>query len=207
LALGVGFVVIRALVSDRLRRRDDVAHALGAPVRLSVGAVRVGGLLGRRGLAAAESDGIRRIVAHLRGAVRRSSKRPAALAVVAVDWADVAALSLVSLAVSVAAEGKRVVLADLCGSAPAAALVGVKERGVVRGVTVKGAQLVVAVPGRDSVAPVGPFRGSSAVGGQRPSRELVAACESADLPSPWRGWILRPAAITWRPGRPMPWSW
>jgi hypothetical protein len=208
LVLGVGFVVVRALVSDRLRRRDDVAHALGAPVRLSVGAVRVGGLLGRRGLAAAEGGEVRRIVAHLRGVVPLRSKRVAALAVVAVDRADVAALSLVSLAVSVAAEGKRVVLADLCGSAPAAALVGVKERGVVRGVTVKGAQLVVAVPGSDSVVPVGPFRrgpaagqrpsrelpGGSDDGGtagsprrgslpgwQRPSRELVAACESADL--------------------------
>ena len=31
---------IRALVSDRLRRRDDVAQALGAPVKLSVGTVR-----------------------------------------------------------------------------------------------------------------------------------------------------------------------
>ena len=40
LVLGVGIVVVRALVSDRLRRRDDVAQALGAPVTLSVGAVR-----------------------------------------------------------------------------------------------------------------------------------------------------------------------
>ena len=180
LVLGMAFVVVRELVSDRLRRRDDVAHALGAPVRLSVGAVRVGGLLGRRGLAAAESGEVRRIVAHLRGVVPLSSERAAALAVVAVDWADVAALSVVSLAVSVAAEGKRVVLADLCGSAPAAALVGVKKPGV-RGVTVKGAQLVVAVPARDGVAPVGPLRRGPAAGLQRPSRELAAACESADL--------------------------
>ena len=139
-----------------------------------------GGLLGRRGLAAAESGEVRRIVAHLRGVVPLSSERAAALAVVAVDWADVAALSVVSLAVSVAAEGKRVVLADLCGSAPAAALVGVKKPGV-RGVTVKGAQLVVAVPARDGVAPVGPLRRGPAAGLQRPSRELAAACESADL--------------------------
>ena len=40
LALGMGIVVVRALVSDRLRRRDDIAQALGAPVKLSVGAVR-----------------------------------------------------------------------------------------------------------------------------------------------------------------------
>ena len=41
LVLGMGIVVVRALVSDRLRRRDDVAQALGAPVKLSVGAVRL----------------------------------------------------------------------------------------------------------------------------------------------------------------------
>jgi capsular polysaccharide biosynthesis protein len=35
-ALGVGFVLFRALTSDRLRRREDVAVALRAPVRFSV---------------------------------------------------------------------------------------------------------------------------------------------------------------------------
>jgi capsular polysaccharide biosynthesis protein len=34
--LGVGLVLFRALVSDRLRRRQDVGIALGAPVRFSV---------------------------------------------------------------------------------------------------------------------------------------------------------------------------
>ena len=36
LALGLAIVVVRALVSDRLRRRDDIAYALDAPVKLSV---------------------------------------------------------------------------------------------------------------------------------------------------------------------------
>ncbi|MGN6752857.1 MAG: hypothetical protein ACTHJJ_09920 [Intrasporangium sp.] len=35
-ALGIGFVLFRALVSDRLRRRQDVSLALAAPVRFSV---------------------------------------------------------------------------------------------------------------------------------------------------------------------------
>lgn len=35
-ALGIGFVLFRALTSDRLRRRQDVALALGVPVRFSV---------------------------------------------------------------------------------------------------------------------------------------------------------------------------
>ena len=38
-ALGMGIVLLRALTSDRLRRRQEVALALGAPVRLSVGHV------------------------------------------------------------------------------------------------------------------------------------------------------------------------
>ncbi len=40
LALGLGVVIIGAVTSNRLRRRDDVAQALGAPVKLSVGKVR-----------------------------------------------------------------------------------------------------------------------------------------------------------------------
>ncbi|HXW87615.1 MAG TPA: hypothetical protein VEJ42_05095, partial [Streptosporangiaceae bacterium] len=42
LVVGVGLVLVEALVSDRLRRRDDVARALAAPVELSVGRVRAG---------------------------------------------------------------------------------------------------------------------------------------------------------------------
>jgi capsular polysaccharide biosynthesis protein len=35
LVVGLGIVIVGALASDRLRRRDDIARALGAPVRLS----------------------------------------------------------------------------------------------------------------------------------------------------------------------------
>ena len=41
LALGLGIVIVHAIVSGRLRRRDDVTHALGAPVKLSVGPVKL----------------------------------------------------------------------------------------------------------------------------------------------------------------------
>lgn len=40
LAIGLGIVIVRELISDRLRRRDDIAAALGGPVRLSVGRLR-----------------------------------------------------------------------------------------------------------------------------------------------------------------------
>ncbi|WP_270886158.1 hypothetical protein [Pedococcus sp. 5OH_020] len=44
-ALGVGYVLFRALTTDRLRRRQDIALALGVPVRFSV---RSRGPVGRR---------------------------------------------------------------------------------------------------------------------------------------------------------------
>ena len=76
LFLGMAIVVISALVSDRLRRRDDVAQALGAPVRLSVGAVRRRRWLPARGGSAAQDADVQRIAAHLRHAVPRKL-RPA----------------------------------------------------------------------------------------------------------------------------------
>jgi capsular polysaccharide biosynthesis protein len=175
LALGIGFVIVRALVSDRLRRRDDVARALGAPIGLSVGPVR---LRGRAGLAAAGSDEVRRIVGHLRAVKPADDGQVAALAVVAVDDTGVAALSVTALAASYAQEGKRVVLADLCRDTPAARLLGTGDPGV-HAVDVDGSRLVVVVPEADSVAPAGPL--AALPGWERPSQELVAASRSADV--------------------------
>jgi len=182
LALGLGIVIVRALVSDRLRRRDDVAHALGAPVDLSVSSVHVGRWLpGRRGLAAARCHDMQRIVAHLRDAVPKSSRGAAALAVVPADNAQVAALSLVSLAVSCAQEGKQVVVADLSRGARAARLLGAGNPGV-GAVRVNGVHLVVAVPDRDDVLPVGPLHRTSPQAQPGPASEaLAAAYASADL--------------------------
>jgi len=181
LALGLGIVIVRALVSDRLRRRDDVAYALGAPVMLSVGTVRLNRWLpGRRGLAAARGRDIRRIVAHLRTVVSTSSRR-ATLAVVPLDNPRVAALSLTSLAVSCAHEGKQVVLADLVSGAPAARLVGAGKPGI-RPVRVDGDHLVVAVPGRNNVVPVGPLQQISPLAQPaKASETLAAAHASAEL--------------------------
>ena len=123
---------------------------------------------------------MRRIVAYLRRAVPAGSG-DAALAAVCVDNARAVALPLVSLAVSCAREGQRVVVADLSGGTPAARLLGVRKPGVHE-VCVRGVRLVVAVPGRDDVVPVGPaarrLAGRPArVGHRGPDR----ACDSADL--------------------------
>ncbi len=175
LVLGLGFVVVGALMSDRLRRRDDVAHVLGAPVKLSVGRVR----LGRRyGLATTQGMNVKRIVAYLNSAVQARRDGPASLAVVAVDDMHVPALCLASLAVSWAQQGLRVMVADLCEGGPAAWLLGVTGPGV-QTTSVHGAQLVVAVPEPDDVAPVGPLH--SRPGRRRATEPLAAACASADL--------------------------
>jgi hypothetical protein len=150
-------VLIRALTSDRLRQRDDVAQALGAPVKLSVGQLRPNRrLVGRHGLAAARNPDVWRIAAYLDRVVP-SRPRRAALAVVPVDDPWAAALSVVSLAASRAQQGELVVLADLASGAPAARLLGCHERGVS---VVSGYdnRLVLAVPeGDDVLLPVGPL--------------------------------------------------
>ena len=63
LVIGLLIVAIGAILSDRLRRRDDVAAALGAPVRVSVAS---GGKRSRK--ANREAD-LKRVAAHLGAAV------------------------------------------------------------------------------------------------------------------------------------------
>jgi capsular polysaccharide biosynthesis protein len=181
LALGAGLVVIRAIVSDRLRRRDDVADVLGIPVRLSVGALSSRRwrpeLPGRANVRRREAQ---RLGAYLRNAVPRDATSPAALAIVAVDNAAEVAPSLVALARSYAREGKTVILADMSPGAPAARLLGVKGPGV-HDVASQDVKLTVAVGARDDIAPVGPLRrGSQAPQLAQPSPELVTAAKSAD---------------------------
>jgi capsular polysaccharide biosynthesis protein len=181
LAVGLGIVIVTAIVSNRLRRRDDVARTLGAPVRLSV---RKGSLrprrLRRQGLAAAQGAGLSRIVRHLGTVVAPTSGGFASLAVVPVDDAavEVAAISLASLAMSSAKRGLRVVLVDLCSGAPGARVLGVRGAGV-GDVRVGDVRLVVAVPDREDVPPAGPLR----VGRYGPGADdrEAAACRSAEL--------------------------
>src|SRR5215831_3896624 len=179
LALGLGFVVIRAIISDRLFRRDDVARALGAPVKLSVGTVRLSRWRpGKKGLAAAKDTNVKRIVSHLDRAMRAGSRRAMSLAVVPVGDPRVAALSLMSLAVSSARQGMQVVAADLASGAPAASLLGSKKPGV-HPVNVHNARLIVAVPERDDVEPAGPLGQAPAQAQRSPFTEAVTAARAS----------------------------
>ena len=178
LVLGVGIVVIQALVSDKLRRRDDVAQALGAPVRFSVGAIGRRRWLPGRGASGVQDAEVQRIADHLRRAVPGSSRGPAALAVVPVDDVQVPASSLVSLALSCAREGQQVVVVDLCDGTPAARLVGAQEPGI-REVSVHDTRLMVAVPGPDDVLPVGPLHRGSVLAQRTSFTDAVAATSAS----------------------------
>ena len=184
LALGMFIVIVRALVSDKLRRRDDVARAIGAPVKLSVGQVRLSRRRsGSQGLEAAQSPEVRRIVGHLAKTVPPGRPGTAALAVVPVDDAQVAALSVASLAWGCAKglPDMQIVVADLCPGAPAGHLLGGWEPGVHE-VHVDGVRLVVAIPEPDDVAPVGPVGHASGLGPPSAFTKAVTdAYDKADL--------------------------
>jgi capsular polysaccharide biosynthesis protein len=181
LVLGAGSLTVRAIVSDRLRQRDDVAYALGAPVRLSVGQIRPIRWLPRRpDLATSRSPHVRRVVTHLRQALNRSSDRPAALTVVAVDDPRAAALCVASLAASCAQDGKRVVVADLAAGSPAARMLGVRKPGVVS-IGERGARMIVSVPDPTDPMPVGPRLVLGPLAGSAPAEALALACAKADL--------------------------
>lgn len=182
LLVGVVIVLIMALVSDRLRRRGDVARALGAPVGLSVGPLRARGRLRRKGLASARSPDFQRVVSYLQGTAgtapggEEGAVSPA-LAVIAVDNDPIAALAATALAVSCAREGRKVLLADLCPGRPAGRLLGARNPGVHE-VTVDGVTLTVAIPARHDIAPAGPRPGDQR---EHADEALASAWSRADL--------------------------
>jgi capsular polysaccharide biosynthesis protein len=177
LAVGMAIVIVGALVSDRLRRRDDVAGALGAPVRLSVGTLRGRRLPGLPGRAAQRRRDVQRVVAHLRRTVQGRVGRSAGLVVVAVDNAKDVAPAVVSLAVSCAHDGRQVVVADLADGA-LAGLLGAKGPGI-HPVTVGAERMIAVVPDRYDITPAGPLQARAQH--VAASEALVAACASADL--------------------------
>ena len=181
LALGLSLVVVPALASDRLRRRGDIATALGVPVSLSVGGARGGSWLpGRRGAGLTRDRGAQRIAARLHAVLPEARRGAAALAVVCVDNASVVAQSLVSLAVSCAREGSRVLVADLAEGSPAARRLGARTPGLTA-VSVGGTQLTVVIPDRQDVPPEGPVGRVSPQATPSGSAALAAAYASADL--------------------------
>jgi capsular polysaccharide biosynthesis protein len=182
LAVGLAVIIIRAVVSNRLRRRDDIAYALDAPVKLSVHTLGARHRLPTLPDRAAKRDlDMRRVVAHLRSAVPRSTHGPVGLAIVAVENAPVVARAVVALAVSYASQGNQIVAADLSAGADMAHLLRVKGPGV-HATSRNGANFTLVVPDRDDAALVGPLRAMSSTEGPWPAEDtLVAAYASADV--------------------------
>ena len=181
LVVGMAIVIVGAITSDRLRRRDDIAYAVGVPVRLSVGRLRESRWRPDvRGRAARRRD-MDRLVEHLRSAVPGSSRGPAGLAVVAVDNAPDVARAVVALAVSCAKQRWRVVLADLTPDAYAARLLRADKSGIST-VNPEGVPVVVVVPAANDVAPVGPLQSNaSPQRNAQADEQLADACARADV--------------------------
>ena len=182
LAVGLAVIIIRAVVSDRLRRRDDIAYALDAPVRLSVSTLGARHRLPTLPRRAAKRDlDMKRVIAHLRSAVPSSTRGPAGLAIVAVENAPVVVRAVVAVAASYASQGAQVVAADLSTGADMAHLLRVKGPGV-HATSHNGANFTLVVPDRADAAHVGPLHAvSSAAGPRQGGDALVASYTSADV--------------------------
>jgi capsular polysaccharide biosynthesis protein len=153
LAIGLGLIVLLAVVSDRIRLRSEFAAALDAPVELSVG--RFGRLRVFR------KQRLRRKLSHpgrpvelmaryLRGIVHTGAT-PKRLAIVSVESLEPSALSLAILAGRLAVfEGKRVMVTDMSPGRILGELLGVSKP-ETRIVFVKGAwvPVLVSVPPED----------------------------------------------------------
>ena len=182
LAVSLAVIIICAVVSDRLRRRDDIAYALDAPVRLSVSTLGARHRLLTLPRRAAKRDlDMKRVVAHLRSAVPRSTQGPAGLAIVAVDNAPVVAQAVVALAASCASQANQVIAADLSSGVDMAHLLRIKDPGA-NAVSRDGVNFTIAVPDRDDAALVGPLRPvTSAAGSLQAGDALVSSYASADV--------------------------
>ncbi|HXW78562.1 MAG TPA: hypothetical protein VEJ84_03635 [Acidimicrobiales bacterium] len=119
LGLSLGTLAVLAIISDRPRRREQVATALAAPVEFSIGKYHPCRGLRRWRLShrlKKPSRELRLVEARLR-AVLEQQRRPV-LAAVEIEASQPAALAVASLARSLAADGKRVLVVDLAESFP-----------------------------------------------------------------------------------------
>jgi hypothetical protein len=115
LLVGAAYVAVQAVLSDRLRRRDEVASLLGAPVELSIRQVRVPKRRRDRWISQAALKPTGEI-SSLAGYLRRRGVRQGGrktLLLVAMDDMVVPAAALALLGKRLADEGESVLVADL----------------------------------------------------------------------------------------------
>ncbi len=129
LALGMGWVVISEVASDRVRRRQEVMLSLRAPVAVSIGPLRgplwVQRTRFRRHLAKSSRPDIIQVVRHLRSVLSTDGALRPALVTVSVASDGPAALFVASTAVELLREGKNVLVVDLSRRSALAAVLEV----------------------------------------------------------------------------------
>jgi capsular polysaccharide biosynthesis protein len=157
LVIGAGIVVLSALVSDRVRRREDVATLTGASVEVSAGPIRHprsnSDTLGRRRspqlgeLIADPYPELRPVVRYLVSQIGDGSQR--GLLTVAVDDVHLPAVALAATAVKLVAANKKVVLVDLTAEHVFEPLLKQKGKPVQRVELARNAAVTLFVPPRD----------------------------------------------------------
>jgi Mrp family chromosome partitioning ATPase len=158
LGLGMGIVIVGASISQRPRRRSEVAATMGVPVELSVGRyhppfwlhqARLRRNLMRPGLAM-------RLIARRLGTHLDADPR-SRLATIAIGPTEPAALGVASLAIGLASEGRRVVVVDASEGRPLAALFRAKRTpGSPQVVVFDGLWLTLIVAPEDPSEMMGP---------------------------------------------------
>ena len=129
IAVGMAFVIFRALLTDRPIDRATAATTLGAPVELSLERYRSPHLLRNRRLRRQlrnPSPSLRMIERRLRGHLE--SAPGSALAVVTVGNPEAAALAMGALAFDLSSEGHRVMVVDAAEHRPLASIVGITPK-------------------------------------------------------------------------------
>jgi capsular polysaccharide biosynthesis protein len=151
LGLSLGALIVAAIISDRPRRRADIAALLGAPIELSVGRQRrLYGLRKRRmrRRMIRPPRELRLIESSLRADLL--AVRGPALAVVALEATEIAALGVGALAFSLASEGMNVVAVDMADGRPlASSFSSIRNPGAPYKVTLGGATVTLVAAHTD----------------------------------------------------------
>jgi len=116
LSVGIGWVLVQAITTDRARRRDEVLESLAAPVALSVGPLRGGGPVQRRRFQRhldAPHPEVAAMVGHLRRVLRRSGGQKPALLIAALDSPWPAAVAVAAAAMELRDDGNNVLVVDV----------------------------------------------------------------------------------------------
>lgn len=129
LGVGVGYVLFTALTSDRLRRRGEVAVALGAPVRFGVGPVRHRRWWApwRPRIGLVRDRDLEILVNGLSEALGLCAGRPARLVVAALGPVEAAEQAVSAFALRLAKPGTKVTVVDLSDSGRMSEVLGTVE--------------------------------------------------------------------------------